>query len=162
MFWFWAFLCSFPCLSFFVLLLALRFFLLLYDLLKLSLSFWSSNCALWSFGLELQTLRFLLSMDSSRGDWETKWSVPWFDCDGSLTWRGWNSNSGQFGYFTFIFISCGESYLLVSWCAGGRCDMAGSDKDHGRSRRPDVEDQRWLHMSDTRWPDDRKVRWRRV
>jgi hypothetical protein len=25
--------------------------------------------------------------------------------------------------------------LLVSWCAGGRCDMAGNDEDHGRSRR---------------------------
>jgi hypothetical protein len=38
--------------------------------------------------------------------------------------------------------------LLVSWCAGGRCDMAGSDDDRGRSRRPGVEDQGW---SDTGW-----------
>jgi hypothetical protein len=30
---------------------------------------------------------------------------------------------------------CGESRLLVSWCVGDRCDMAGSDEDHGRSRK---------------------------
>jgi hypothetical protein len=30
---------------------------------------------------------------------------------------------------------CGESYLLVSWCAGDRCDIAGSDEDRDRSRR---------------------------
>jgi hypothetical protein len=33
--------------------------------------------------------------------------------------------------------------LLISWCAGGRCDTAGSDKDLGRSRRPGVEDWGW-------------------
>jgi hypothetical protein len=33
--------------------------------------------------------------------------------------------------------------LLVSWCAGGRCDMAASDEDHGRSRRPGAEDRGW-------------------
>jgi hypothetical protein len=33
--------------------------------------------------------------------------------------------------------------LLVSWCASDRCDMAGSDEDHGRSRRPSVEDRGW-------------------
>jgi hypothetical protein len=33
--------------------------------------------------------------------------------------------------------------LLVLWCAGSRCDMAGSDEDRGRSRRPDTEDRRW-------------------
>jgi hypothetical protein len=27
------------------------------------------------------------------------------------------------------FVSCGESCLLVSWCVGGRCGMAGSDED---------------------------------
>jgi hypothetical protein len=31
--------------------------------------------------------------------------------------------------------------LLVSWCAGDRCDMAGSNEDHCRRRRPGVEDQ---------------------
>jgi hypothetical protein len=39
--------------------------------------------------------------------------------------------------------SFGESRLLVSWCTGDRCDMAGSDEDHGRSRRPGVENQEW-------------------
>jgi hypothetical protein len=39
------------------------------------------------------------------------------------------------------FVSCLESRLLVSWCAGGRCGMAGSDKDRGRSRRLGAEDQ---------------------
>jgi hypothetical protein len=32
---------------------------------------------------------------------------------------------------------------MTSWCAGDRCDMAGSDEDCGRSRRPGVEDQEW-------------------
>jgi hypothetical protein len=31
--------------------------------------------------------------------------------------------------------------LLVSWCAGGRCDMVGNDEDLCRSRRPSVEDR---------------------
>jgi hypothetical protein len=31
--------------------------------------------------------------------------------------------------------------LLVSWCAGGRCCIACSNKDRGRSRRPGVEDR---------------------
>jgi hypothetical protein len=43
--------------------------------------------------------------------------------------------------FYFIFVSLGESHLLVSWCVGGRCDMACSDEDHGRSRRPGAEDR---------------------
>jgi hypothetical protein len=33
--------------------------------------------------------------------------------------------------------------LLVSWCAGGRCGMAGSDEDHGRSRGLGAEDRGW-------------------
>jgi hypothetical protein len=33
--------------------------------------------------------------------------------------------------------------LLVFWCAGSRCDMAGSDEDCGTSRRPDAEDRGW-------------------
>jgi hypothetical protein len=49
------------------LLLTLRFFLLLDDHLKLFLVFWSSSCASWGFGFELQTLYLLLSMNSSRG-----------------------------------------------------------------------------------------------
>jgi hypothetical protein len=72
---------------------------------------------------------------------ETKWSVSWFDCDESLTWRGLNSNPGHFGSFTFIFVLFRESCLLVSWCASGRCGIAGSNEDHGRSRRPGVENR---------------------
>jgi hypothetical protein len=45
---------------------ALQLFLLLDDPLELLLAFWSSSCASWGFGFELQTLCFLLSMDSSR------------------------------------------------------------------------------------------------
>jgi hypothetical protein len=33
--------------------------------------------------------------------------------------------------------------LLVSWCAGDRCDMVGSDEYCGRSRRPGAEDRGW-------------------
>jgi hypothetical protein len=33
--------------------------------------------------------------------------------------------------------------LLVSWCVGDRCDMADSDEDLGRSRRPGAEEQGW-------------------
>jgi hypothetical protein len=54
--------------------------------------------------------------------------------------------------FSFIFNSFRESRLLVSWCAGGGCGMASSDDDHGRSRRPGVEDQGWSHRSGTQWP----------
>jgi hypothetical protein len=64
--------------------------------------------------------------------------------------------------FSFIFISFGETCLLVSLCAGGRCGIACSDEDHDRSRRPDVEDWGWSHMLGTRWPGDREVGWCRV
>jgi hypothetical protein len=40
--------------------------------------------------------------------------------------------------------------------------MACNDEDRGSSRRPGVEDQGWLHRSDTRWPGDREVGWHRV
>jgi hypothetical protein len=43
--------------------------------------------------------------------------------------------------FFFIFVSFGESRLLVSWCVGGKCGMTCNDEDHGRSRRPGAEDQ---------------------
>jgi hypothetical protein len=52
--------------------------------------------------------------------------------------------------FSFIFVSFGESRLLVSWCAVGRCGMACSDEDRDRSRRPDAEDRGWSHRSGTR------------
>jgi hypothetical protein len=68
-------------------------------------------------------------------------------CDESLTCRGLNSNPRHFGCFTCIFVLFGESCLLVSWCARGRCSMAGSDEDRGRSRRSGAEHQGWLGTS---------------
>jgi hypothetical protein len=55
--------------------------------------------------------------------------------------HGLNSNPKSFGGSTPVICSCGESRLLVSLCAGDRCDMAGSDEDRCRSRRPSIEDQ---------------------
>jgi hypothetical protein len=43
-------------------------------------------------------------------------------------------------YFTFIFISFGESRLLVSWYATSRRGMTCNDEDRGTSRRPVVKD----------------------
>jgi hypothetical protein len=91
------------------------------------------------------------------GSCETKWSVSWFDCDESLTCQGLNSNPEHFGCDTFILVSVGESRLLVLWCAGDRCGMAGSDENHGRSMIPGVENRRWSHRSGTRRPDDQEV-----
>jgi hypothetical protein len=71
--------------------------------------------------------------------------------------HGLNSNPKSFGGSTPVICSCGESCLLVSLCAGDRCDMAGSDEDRCRSRRSSIEDQRWLHRPGTRWLDDQKV-----
>jgi hypothetical protein len=42
-----------------------------------------------------------------------------------------------------IFVPCGESRLLVSWCVGDRCDMTNNDEDLDRSRKPDTEDRGW-------------------
>jgi hypothetical protein len=71
LFWFLAFLSSslpfWLGLPFFMPLLVLWLFLLLDDLLEVFLDFWSSSYASWGLGFELQTLCFLLSMDSSRG-----------------------------------------------------------------------------------------------
>jgi hypothetical protein len=61
--------------------------------------------------------------------------------------------------FSFTFVSFGESRLLISWCAGGRCGMACSDEDCGMSRRLGVENRGWSHRSGTRWLGDREVRW---
>jgi hypothetical protein len=143
-------------------LLILRLLLLLDGLLKLLVGYLSSNCASWGLGFEIQTLRFYCQWTHQGGDWETKWSIPWFDCDESLTWRGLNSNLGHFDCFTFILCFVGESRLLVSWCAGDRCDMAYNNEDRGRSRRPGAKDREWSYRLGTRWPGDREVRWRYV
>jgi hypothetical protein len=42
-----------------------------------------------------------------------------------------------------LSILCGESRLLVSWYAGDRCSMVGSDEDRGSCRRAGAEDQGW-------------------
>jgi hypothetical protein len=58
--------------------------------------------------------------------------------------QGFEFKTGTFRWFYYyLLISCGESRLLVSWCAGDRCDMMDSDEDRGRSRRLDAEDMRW-------------------
>jgi hypothetical protein len=68
-------------------------------------------------------------------------------------------NLGHFGGFTFtIYLcSCGESCLLVLWSAGGRCGMASSDEDRGRSRSLGTKDRGWSHMMGTWWPHDWEV-----
>jgi hypothetical protein len=65
-------------------------------------------------------------------------------------------------YFSFTFVSFGESRLLVSWCTADRCGMACSDEDRGRSRRTGAEDRGWSHRLNTRWPGSREVGWHRV
>jgi hypothetical protein len=50
---------------------------------------------------------------------------------------------------SFIFVLFGESRLLVSWCAYGRCGIACSDEDHDRSRKSGAEDRGWSHRSGT-------------
>jgi hypothetical protein len=64
--------------------------------------------------------------------------------------------------FPFTFVPFGESRLLFSWGAGGRCGMTCSDEDRGKSRRPGAEDRGWSHSSGTRWPGGREVGWRCV
>jgi hypothetical protein len=76
---------------------------------------------------------------------------------------GFEFESEMFLFLFFLtFSSFGESRLLVSWCAGDRCNMACSDMDRGTSRRPGAEDRGWSHRSGTRVPDGREVGWRRV
>jgi hypothetical protein len=103
--------------------------------------------------------------------------TPWFlqsnvrnQVVSSLVWLWWVIDLVRFEfepgtvsfYFSFIFVSFGESCLLVSWCAGGRCDMTYCDEDRGRSSRPSAEDRGWSHRSGTRWSGGREVGWRRV
>jgi hypothetical protein len=65
-------------------------------------------------------------------------------------------------YFSFTFVSFRESCFLVLWGASGRCGMACSNEDRGRSRRPGAEDRVWLHKSGTQWSGGQEVGWRRV
>jgi hypothetical protein len=75
-------------------------------------------------------------------------------CDESLTMRDLNSNLGHFDLFYLYLCPCGESCLLVLWCAGDRCGMADSDEDRDRSRRLNAKDRGWSHISGTRCADN--------
>jgi hypothetical protein len=93
-------------------------------------------------GFKIQTLWFCVVNGLIKGEIEKpSGQYVGLICDESLTCRGLNLNPGHFCGFTFTYYLCsgGESRLLVSWCAGDRYDMAGSDEDSGRSRRPGVE-----------------------
>jgi hypothetical protein len=74
----------------------------------------------------------------------------------------WIQIRDNFDGFTFIFVLFGESCLLVSCCAGGRCGMVSSDEKRGRSMRPSAEDWGWSHRSGTQWLDDGEIGWRRM
>jgi hypothetical protein len=103
--------------------------LLLDDFLKLFWLFGSSSCASRGFLFELQILCFCYQWTHQGGDSETKWSVHWFDCDESLTWRGLNSNLEKF-YFVFLLslshsenrfcLSCGVQVAGLAWHAATR------------------------------------------
>jgi hypothetical protein len=41
-------------------------------------------------------------------------SVPWFDCDESLTWRGLNSNPGQFCFVCLLPLFRLEKHVCLS------------------------------------------------
>jgi hypothetical protein len=92
---------------------------------------------------------YAAEQDIHKTCWETKWSVPWFDCDESLTWWGLNLNPGHFGYFTFI--------LCFVWRITFACLVVCRWQV-----RPSAEDQGWSHRLGTRWPGDQEVVWRYV
>jgi hypothetical protein len=104
----------------------------------------------------------LLSIDSSRRRLRNQ-VISFF------VWLWWvidlvrfEFKSGMVHLFYLYLCFVGQSCLLVSWCAGGRCSTTCTDEDRGRSRRPDAEDRGWSHRSGTRWPSDREVGWRRI
>jgi hypothetical protein len=129
-----------------------RFFMPLIGFAASPSSRWSSSVFFWfldllavlhvSWNRNSKLCVFCCQCTHQGGDWETKWLVPWFDCDESLTCHDLNLNPEYFICFTLICL-CGESCLLVSWCVSDRCDMMGNDEDWGRSRRPGVEDRGW-------------------
>jgi hypothetical protein len=95
-------------------------------------------------GFKIQTLCFCVINALIKGEIE-KPSGQYIGSmsDEPLTCHGLNLNPWSFNDFTFIFVLCGESCLLVSWCAGDSYDMACSDEDHGRSRRPGADNRGW-------------------
>jgi hypothetical protein len=46
----------------------------------------------------------------------------------------------------YYLCSCEKSCLLVSWCVGDMCDMAGIDDDLDRSRRHGTENRGWSNI----------------
>jgi hypothetical protein len=65
-----------------------------------------------------------------------------------LTCSSLNLNSAHFGWTNLDWgIRCGETWLLVSWCVGGECNMADNEEDRGRSRRLNAEDRGWSGTS---------------
>jgi hypothetical protein len=93
---------------------------------------------------------------------ETKWSVPWFNCDESLTWRGLILNPRQFRFVFLLSLFVWRIAFACLMVCRWQVRMACSDKDCGRNRRPSAEDRGWSHRSGTRWPGDREVGWHRV
>jgi hypothetical protein len=167
LFWFWFFFSS--SLSFwlglllFVSLLVLRLFLLLDDLLEIFLGFWSSSCASWGLRFELQTLCFLLSMDSSRGEWEIKWSVPYFYMWWVIDTPRFEFESRTFPWFCYITFVCMENHVCLSrgvqvtgaiWQAMTR--IVARVGDLVQRTGDDQEQVGYLVV------DDQKIRWRRV
>jgi hypothetical protein len=76
-------------------LLAFAVLLLLDGRLELFVGFWSSSCASWGSWIQTSNFKlcaFCCQWTRQGGDRETKWLVPWFVCDESLTWQGLNSN----------------------------------------------------------------------
>jgi hypothetical protein len=136
------------------------FFLLLDNLLELFLAFDLLAVLHWVLNSKFKLCTFFVVNGLTKGEIE-KLSGQYLglNYDESLTCKGLNLNPGHFGGFTFTYYLClcEESCFLVSWCAVDRCDMAGSDEDHGKSRRPGVDDWGWSHRSGSWWPDDREV-----
>jgi hypothetical protein len=69
-----------------------------------SLALGSSSCGSCVLDSKFKLYAFCYQCTYQGGDCEPKWSVPWFDCDESLTYRGLNSNPVYFGCFTLLFM----------------------------------------------------------
>jgi hypothetical protein len=119
-FLFWVFLgSSLPFCLVCRLLFVLWLFLLVDDLLEIFLAFLSSSCASWILDSNFKFCAFYYRWTHQGGDWETKWSVPWFDCDESLTCRALNLNPRQFQwvlpYLCFIWRTAFACLVVCRW-----------------------------------------------
>jgi hypothetical protein len=107
-------LCHFACfLAFCAFCWFCGFFLLLDDLLEPFLAFGLLvvlHCVLDS---KFKLCAFYCQWTHQGGDRETNWSVPWFDCDESLTCHGLNSNPGHFSGFILILVHM-ENHIYLS------------------------------------------------